>query len=240
MADDPIRILAPPASAQRLGSRPDPAPAARHGRRGPRGPRRRAWSARGVRRRRQRRKRGRDEWPGDLRWRRRQRHPEPLHVGRVPLAGAARQVRQRDRHVYNSNEEAIAKLQAVGRHERLRHHRPDRRLHPADGGRRPLEALDTSKLPNFGNIDPLYTRPVVGSRQLVLGAEGLGLDRLDLRQHRDHRRRSRPGATSSAAAEGPASGQTSVLDTAPNVTRSSTSGPTASTGRRRSEGARRV
>ena len=42
--------------------------------------------------------------------------------------------------VYDSNEEAIAKLQASKRHERVRRHHPDRRLHPADGRRRPDRA----------------------------------------------------------------------------------------------------
>ena len=184
MADDPIRILAPPASAQRLGTDLTRAPAARHGRRGPRGPRRRTGSARGVRRRRQRRKRGRNEWRRRG-WR--QRHPQPLHVGRVPLAGAARQVRQGDRHRLQLERRGDREAAGVGRHQRLRPHHPDRRLHPADGFRRSHRHPRHVEARELRQRRSDLPRPDVGSRQLVLGAEGLGLDRLDLRQHRDHR-----------------------------------------------------
>ena len=72
--------------------------------------------------------------------------------------------------------------------------------------------------------------PGLGPGQQVHGAEGLGLDGLDLRQHGAHRRRSTTWEDFIDAAMGPASGQTSRARHARRAHRASTSGRTASTG----------
>ena len=88
--------------------------------------------------------------------------------------------------VYNSNEEAIAKLAGLGWHERLRPHRADRRLHPPDGGRQPHPEAGQDAAHEVRERRSHLPRPDVGPRQQLHDSEGLGLDGLDLRQHRHH------------------------------------------------------
>ena len=59
--------------------------------------------------------------------------------------------------VYNSNEEAIAKLEAAGGTSGYDIVVPTGVVHPADGGRQDLiQKLDLTLIPNFGNVDPIY------------------------------------------------------------------------------------
>ena len=60
--------------------------------------------------------------------------------------------------------------------------------------------------------------PAVGPGQQVLGVQGLGHDRLDLRQHRHHDAHQRPGTTSSTRRMAEASGNMSVLDAPTELT----------------------
>ncbi len=112
-------------------------------------------SARGVRRRRQRRKRGRDErragggggGNGTLNlftWA--EYHSQELldKFGNVTVT------------VFNSNEEAIAKLQASGGTSGFDLIIPTGVYIPQMASDGLIETLDTSKLANFGNVDPIY------------------------------------------------------------------------------------
>ena len=62
-------------------------------------------------------------------------------------------------------------------------------------------------IPNFANLETPVHEPALGPEQRVLGVQGLGLDRLDLRHRGDRRRRSPPGTTSSTRRKGAASGK---------------------------------
>ncbi len=136
--------------------------------------------------------------------------------------------------VYNSNEEAIAEAAGGEGHERVRHGHPDRRLHPADGRRRADAAARQVEAPELRQPRPALPQSDVGPGQQVHGSEGLG--------HRPAGSTTTPCITTPiktwqrlhrCGATGPASGQTSRARLRPGPHAASTSGPTASTGRRR-------
>jgi len=119
--------------------------------------------------------------------------------------------------VFNSNEEAIAKLQASGGTSGFDLIIPTGVYIPQMAADGLIDTLDTSKLANFGNIDPIYLGQAWDpdnsySVPKDWGSTGWIYDNTVITE---------PLQTWSdflAAAEGPASGQTSLLDTAPNVT----------------------
>jgi spermidine/putrescine transport system substrate-binding protein len=119
--------------------------------------------------------------------------------------------------VFNSNEEAIAKLQASGGTSGFDLIIPTGVYIPQMASDGLIDTLDTSKLANFGNVDPIYLGQTWDpdnsySVPKDWGSTGWIYDNTVITE---------PLETWSdflAAAEGPASGQTSVLDTAPNVT----------------------
>ena len=99
--------------------------------------------------------------------------------------------------IYNSNEEAIQKLVTAGGNGGYDMMCPTGVYIPQLVGEDLLEPLDLSRITNFENLDPAYTNQALGSGQQVLGLQGLGLDRVDLRQDDRSPGRSRPGPTSS-------------------------------------------
>ncbi len=119
--------------------------------------------------------------------------------------------------VFNSNEEAIAKLEASGGTSGFDLIIPTGVYIPQMAADGLIDTLDTSKLANFGNIDPIYLGQTwdpdnTYSVPKDWGSTGWIYDNTVITE---------PLETWSdflAAAEGPASGQVSVLDTAPNVT----------------------
>ena len=133
--------------------------------------------------------------------------------------------------VYNSNEEAIAKLQAAGGTSGFDIIVPTRRLHPADGGGRARRRRSTRTAWPTSATSIRSTSGRSGIRATTTRSRRTGVRPAGSTTTRCSRRRSRPGRTSSTRRMGPASGQTSVLDTPGNLCRASTSGRTASTGR---------
>ena len=65
---------------------------------------------------------------------------------------------------------------------------------------------------------PGLPRSRLGPDQRLQRLQGLGLDRLDVRQDQDHDARSRPGTTSSPLCQGEASKNCSILDSPGNIT----------------------
>ena len=114
-------------------------------------------------------------------------------------------------------------------HERLRHRRADRRLHPADDRERPAREAQPRPHPEHRAHGPGVPRPRVGPRQRVLDLQGVGHDRLRLRQDRDHARAERRGTTSSTPRRTRPAARPRCSTTRPS-SRASTSGRTASTG----------
>ena len=81
---------------------------------------------------------------------------------------------------------------------RLRHGRARRASTSRRWWRRACSTRSNlARIPNFANLDAGVHEPAVGPRQRVLGVQGLGHHRLDLRQHGDHDADHDVGRTSS-------------------------------------------
>ena len=88
--------------------------------------------------------------------------------------------------VYNSNEEAIAKLQAAGGTSGFDLIVPTGVYIPQMAADGLIADARQDAAHELREPRPDLPRPDVGPRQQLHGPEGLGLDRLDLRQHRHH------------------------------------------------------
>ena len=99
--------------------------------------------------------------------------------------------------VYNSNEEAIAKLQASGGTSGFDLIVPTGVYIPQMAADNLIQKFDKTRLTNFGNVDPIYLDQTWDPDNKLHDSEGLGLDGLDLRQHRHHDPDRRRGTTSS-------------------------------------------
>ena len=104
--------------------------------------------------------------------------------------------------------------------QRLRHRRPDRRLHPADGAERPARgARPVASIPNFENLDPLYTNQPWDPDNKYSVCKDWGSTGWIYDNTVDHDAASRPGTTSSTRRWARRAGRRRCSTPPPNVTR---------------------
>ncbi len=185
---------------------------------------------RGHERRNRDRRHGRCRRHG-RRWRgQRQARHQHVHLGRVRRSRPHEVVGRDQHHDLQLERGGDPEAGDVEGHQRLRHRRADRRLHPADGEREADPAPRPQQDRQLRQPRPAVHEPVVGPGQQVLGVQGLGHDRLDLRHDR---RQARHHQLERLPRRGPEGGQRQRQrarhrrPTSP----ASTSGPTGSTGR---------